>query len=59
LRGHRVSHAHNLTLRRWLPNLQRVRALVNGRVQILYACSRCLRSGKVSKAPRGRSVASA
>ncbi len=54
LRGHQVSHAHNLTLRRWYPNLQRVRALVNGRVQVLRACSRCLRSGKVAKAPRGR-----
>ena len=28
--GNNVSHAHNKTRRRWLPNLQRVRALVDG-----------------------------
>ena len=48
--GNRVSHAHNLTKRRWLPNLQKVRALVDGRVQRLRVCTRCIRSGKVVKA---------
>ena len=28
--GHNVSHANNKTLRRWYPNLQRVRAVVSG-----------------------------
>jgi len=49
--GHNVSHAHNLTNRAWLPNLQRVRVRIPGggsrRVRI---CTRCLRSGKVQKA---------
>jgi large subunit ribosomal protein L28 len=54
MRGHSVSHAHNLTLRRWYPNLQRVRALVNGQVSVIRACTECLRGGKVQKAPRGR-----
>jgi len=49
-----VSHAHNLTKRKWNPNLQRVRALVEGRVRKVDVCTRCLRSGKVIKAPRGR-----
>jgi large subunit ribosomal protein L28 len=49
-----VSHAHNLTKRKWNPNLQRVRALVEGRVRKVDVCTRCLRSGKVTKAPRGR-----
>ncbi len=31
--GHNVSHAHNLTKRRWLPNLQRVRIVVDGTPQ--------------------------
>ena len=52
--GHNVSHAHNLTKRKWNPNLQRVRALKEGRVQNLDVCTRCLRSGKVQKAARGR-----
>jgi len=52
--GHAVSHAHNLTKRVWNPNLQRVRALVDGRVKNIDVCTRCLRSGKVQKAARGR-----
>jgi len=52
--GHAVSHAHNLTKRVWNPNLQRVRALVDGRVKNIDVCTRCLRGGKVQKAARGR-----
>ena len=48
--GHNVSHAHNLTKRKWNPNLQRVRALVEGRPRSIDVCTRCLRSGKVQKA---------
>lgn len=48
--GHNVSHAHNLTQRRWLPNLQRVKVVVNGVPQHLSVCTRCLRSGAVTKA---------
>jgi large subunit ribosomal protein L28 len=47
--GNNVSHAHNKTRRRWLPNLQRVRAMVDGRVQRVRACTRCIRDGKVVK----------
>ncbi len=50
--GHNVSHAHNLTKRTWNPNLQRVRAMVDGRVRNIDVCTRCLRSGKVVKAQR-------
>ena len=50
--GHNVSHAHNLTKRTWNPNLQRVRAMVDGRVRNIDVCTRCLRSGKVTKAVR-------
>ncbi|MDP9120681.1 MAG: 50S ribosomal protein L28 [Acidobacteriota bacterium] len=49
--GRNVSHAHNVTSRTWQANLQRVRALVDGRVRRIYVCTRCLRSGKVTKAP--------
>ena len=31
--GNRISHAHNVSSRRWMPNLQRVRAIVNGAVK--------------------------
>ena len=49
--GRNVSHAHNVTSRTWEPNLQTVRALVDGRVRRIAVCTRCLRSGKVVKAP--------
>lgn len=48
--GHTVSHAHNLTKRRWLPNLVRIRALVEGRARRLRVCTRCIKAGKVTKA---------
>lgn len=48
--GHNISHAHNVTNRRFEPNLQRVRAVVGGGIKRLRVCTRCLRSGKVVKA---------
>jgi len=50
--GNNVSHAHNVTKRRWLPNLQRVRAVINGTVRRIDVCTRCIRSGAVTKAVR-------
>jgi large subunit ribosomal protein L28 len=47
--GHRVSHAHNVTNRRWNVNLQRVRALVSGATKRIRVCTACIRSGKVQK----------
>ncbi len=47
--GNRISHAHNLTKRRWDPNLQTVRAIVNGGHRRIRVCTSCLRSGKVQK----------
>jgi len=48
--GNRVSHANNRTKRRFEPNLQTVRALVNGATRRLRVCTRCLKAGKVLKA---------
>ena len=48
--GHRISHAHNLTKRRWNVNLQTVRVVVNGGRRRMRVCTSCLRSGKVRKA---------
>jgi large subunit ribosomal protein L28 len=47
--GHNVSHANNITLRRWNPNLQRVRVLVNGAPKRLRVCTSCIQAGKVIK----------
>jgi large subunit ribosomal protein L28 len=47
--GHKISHAHNVTNRRWLPNLTSLRAMVGGTVKRLRVCTRCLKAGKVAK----------
>ncbi|MFN7918795.1 MAG: 50S ribosomal protein L28 [Bryobacteraceae bacterium] len=47
--GNRVSHAHNLTRRRWNVNLQRVHVLVDGVRKHERVCTSCIRSGKVTK----------
>ncbi len=50
--GHNVSHAHNVSKRRWNPNLQRVRALVDGKIKRLNVCTSCLKSDRVQKMVR-------
>ena len=49
--GRQISHAHNVSARPMQPNLQRVRALIDGSVRRVQVCTRCLRSGKVVKPP--------
>jgi large subunit ribosomal protein L28 len=48
--GNNVSHANNKTKRTWQPNLQKVRAVVGKTHRRVRACTRCIRSGKVTKA---------
>jgi len=55
--GMSVSHSHVRTKRRWNPNIQRVRALVNGSPKRVNVCTSCIRAGKVTKVA-GRTTAS-
>jgi len=48
--GRQHSHANNVSARRFDPNLQTVRAIVNGGIRRIRVCTRCLRSNKVVKA---------
>ena len=48
--GRKVSHAHNVSSRRFEPNLQRVKVQVNGGTKRMRVCTRCIRSRKVVKA---------
>jgi len=48
--GNSVSHSHVHTKRRWLPNLQSVRALRDGKRERLRVCAKCLKAGKVTRA---------
>ena len=47
--GHSVSHSHRSSNRTWKPNIRKVRAVVNGTPKTVAVCSRCLRSGKVTR----------
>jgi large subunit ribosomal protein L28 len=49
--GNNVSHAHNVTKRRFNPNLQNVRAVKDGSVKKMTVCTTCIKSGFVVKAP--------
>ena len=44
-------HTTAVTPRRFLPNLHRVRALVDGAPRTIYACAACIKSGRVVKVP--------
>jgi large subunit ribosomal protein L28 len=48
--GNNISHAHNVTRRRWNVNLQAVKALVNGAPKRIRVCASCIKSGKIAKA---------
>lgn len=48
--GNNVSHANNKTARVWYPNLQKIKTIKAGTVKSVKVCTRCLRSGKVTKA---------
>lgn len=49
--GSNISHAHNITKRRFNPNLQSIRALRKGQVKKMVVCTQCIKSGNVVKAP--------
>ena len=49
--GHKISHAHNVSKRRFMPNIQRVKVVMpNGEVKRIKVCTKCLKAGKVVKA---------
>ena len=48
--GQSRSHSMRATKRRFEPNLQKVRAIVDGAPRRVYVCTRCLKAGKVQKA---------
>jgi large subunit ribosomal protein L28 len=48
--GNTRSHANNKSRRRFLPNLQSVRAVIDGTNRKVRVCASCIRAGKVTKA---------
>ena len=47
--GIKVSHSHRRSNKMWKPNIQKVRAIVDGTHKSVAVCTRCLRSGKVQR----------
>ena len=50
--GNNRSHSMVATRRRFNPNLQRVRVLLEGHATRAYVCTRCLKAGKVQRLSR-------
>lgn len=48
--SNQVSHSHRRSARTFKVNVRRVKAIVDGSPKRIYACTRCLRSGKVTRA---------
>jgi large subunit ribosomal protein L28 len=46
-----------ITARKFYPNLQRVRAVVEGKNTTLRVCTQCIRSGRVTKPVKARPFA--
>ena len=49
--GNKVSHSNIKTRTRWLPNLKKVKSFKNGATTRVYACTRCIKSGFITKPP--------
>lgn len=47
--GNNVSHSHRKTRRRWNPNIQKVRVVVNGTPTQMNVCTKCIKAGKVPR----------
>lgn len=47
--GNNVSHAHNKTKRRFMPNLQKIRVQTDKGVQRMRVCTSCIQAGKITK----------
>jgi large subunit ribosomal protein L28 len=50
--GKSVSFSHKRNSRRWNPNIQRVRALVDGSPRRVNACTSCIKADKITRIPR-------
>ena len=47
--GFNISHSHRKTKRRWNPNVQKIRVVVDGRPAHMNVCTKCMKAGKVDR----------
>jgi len=50
LAGYQYSHSHRKSIRKWKPNIKKVRAIVDDTPVRLHVCTKCLKAGKVQRA---------
>jgi large subunit ribosomal protein L28 len=50
--GKSVTFSHKRNNRRWDPNVQRVRALVDGTPRRVNACTSCIKAGRITRIPQ-------
>ncbi|OGO84439.1 MAG: 50S ribosomal protein L28 [Clostridiales bacterium GWE2_32_10] len=48
--GIKVSHSHRRANKQWKSNIKKVRVNLNGTSESVHVCTRCLKSGLVSRA---------
>jgi len=48
--GNNISHAHNVSRRRWNVNLRPVKAKTAGGAKRIRVCTSCIKAGKIVKA---------
>ncbi len=48
--GFQISHSNIKTKRKWRPNIQKVKIMINGTPRKINVCSRCIKAGKIKKA---------
>ncbi len=47
--GRNVSHSHRVTNRMFRPNIQKVKAVVDGSVKRINVCTKCMKAGKITR----------
>lgn len=47
--GNNISHSHRRSRRRWNPNIQRLRIMVDGAPRRANVCTKCLKANKVRR----------
>ncbi len=48
--GFQISHSNIKTKRKWRPNIQKIKIMLDGSPKRVNVCSRCIKSGKVQRA---------
>ncbi len=48
--GFQISHSNVKTKRKWRPNIQRIKILLDGSPRRVNVCTRCIKAGKIKRA---------